>query len=286
MPVAKNQAQAKTQPAKAAPAVEAKVAPVPTRGLPQVDSKQDDAAELASIEGLLGIKSERAHDSGGDTTPAAPDEEAAEGESPAAEGEAESERIDYKLKIPMPDGADPVTLGELKDFYQKRSKTSLEQIEAENKTMQEREAAETLLRYVEDLPPEVRARAQNHAIRDYTKEMTLLQHAVPESKTPEGMAAMKKAILGLTDSYGVDPRAVERVMDHTTIKMLYDYARLRESVKAAKGLVKPLRSVTPQASGKAASNPNSELQSRIDRAKRTRNDLDEAAAVDALLRGK
>ena len=118
---------------------------------------------------------------------------------------------------------------------------------------------------------------------DYRRELEILHASIPESTTPEGAAKMKYSLYALADSYGVPHRAIDQIRDATTIKMMYDYARLREGIREAKEKVKPLRAAdTP--GQRAPRQQGNELQSKIDRAKTTRNSADELAAVDALLR--
>jgi hypothetical protein len=65
--------------------------------------------------------------------------------------------------------------------------------------------------------------------------------------------------------------------------MMHDFARLKQSIRAAKDNVKPLRSAEPKPVA-GITKPTSELQQLTAKAKQTRNVQDEANAVAALLR--
>jgi hypothetical protein len=234
---------------------------------PAAAPAKSQAQQLDEIAGLLGAPEkadEQDGDQGGDDQGggAATDENSEEG--------AAAEKLNYKLKVPMQDG-DPVTLGELKDFYQARQTEKLALIERENTALKQREEVETLISHLDQMPPEILARARARAQATIQREGKLLAEAIPETATTEGMAKMRESIFSLTD--------------HKTVKVLYDFARLREGIKAAKANIKPLRSTNPNATGQASGAKTSEVDARVQRAKQTRNEVDQLAAVDALLKG-
>jgi hypothetical protein len=229
-------------------------------------------SELEQVEGLL---------SGQGTDGESQAEPQAEMPNDAPK-EAERPGIDYEVEIPMADG-EKVKLGALKDFYQGQATAKLELIERENQVLKVKEEAEYLLSYIEQLPPEVRARAEQQAVYDYQREMKLLKDAIPEVQTKEGGARVKESIYALAKEYGIDPHRIDQIKDHVTVKVLYDFARLKASIKEAKANVKPLRSPDARPTQASKQTPN-ELQAKIARAKQTRNSVDEVQAIDALLR--
>lgn len=239
-----------------------------------------DQDELSAVQGIL----EGNPETGAEPVPPvaeqdAQPEEAPDADAPEIEGKP---AIDYAAKVPMPNG-DPISVGELKDYYQQQQQHKLDMIERENAVVREKDQASLLLSYVDNLPPEIAEAAKMRAVTDYRRELEILHASIPESTTPEGAAKMKSSLYALADSYGVPHRAIDQIRDATTIKMMYDYARLREGIREAKEKVKPLRAAdTP--GQRAPRQQGNELQSKIDRAKTTRNSADELAAVDALLR--
>lgn len=232
--------------------------------------------ELAAVSALL--SGEEPAQSGDAHVP----ESADTPETEQVEAEPERADIDYGMKVPI-SGGDPVTLGELKDAWQSQQTAKLELIERENAIMREREQANLLLSYIEDLPPQVVEAAKSKAVHDYQQQLAILHEAVPESRTPEGSKLMKEAIYRLADEYSVPHQAIDQVKDAVTIKMMYDFARLKDAVKAAKSNVKPLRADQPKAA--AAAKPNlSDTQRAIERARQTGSKQDAAAAVEQLIR--
>jgi len=241
--------------------------------------------ELDAIAGLLTGQPEKAE-------PDAPEKDTAEGvtaDTPEkVEGSepdaAEKHDIDYGLKVPIT-GGEPVTLGELKDLYQNQQTAKLELIERENEVLRQHEKTSMLLSYVDSLPEHVRAAAAQQAVADYQQQMAILTDLIPETRTPEGVKGMKDAIYSLAAEYGVARRDVDQIKHAVTIKMMHDFARLKQSIKAAKDNVKPLRSASP-AGVKQSIVSQSETERLVAKAKQTRNSGDEATAVAALLRSK
>jgi hypothetical protein len=207
-----------------------------------------------------------------------------EPEGAAAEGvPSEPDHLDYGMRVPI-SGGEPVTLGELKDAYQGRQKSLLELQERENTVMLETERSKELLRYVSDLPPHIQEAAKAEAMQDNQREMEKLVRVLPEAGTKEGIIGLRKAVYSLAQEYGVSPDQVNRVRDATTIKMMFDFARLRASIKDAKANVRPIRGEQPKAH--QTSVVVNKTQTLIDKAKRSRNAGDQQAAIQALLGSK
>ena len=239
---------------------------------PEPTESVSKLSEIEQVEGLLSGKGAEVEES------AAP-----QAEMPKEQEAPEKAAIDYEVEIPLADGQ-KVKLGELKDFYQGQATAKLELIERENQVMKVKEEAEYLLSYVENLPPEVRAKAERDAIVDYQREMKLLRDAIPEVSTKEGGDRVKSAIYDLMEKdYNVSRHRVDQIKDHLTVKVLYDFARLKASIKDARANVKPLRTNDARATQAVKQTPN-ELAAKIARAKQTRNSVDEVQAIDALLR--
>lgn len=242
---------------------------------------QSDLDEIAGVEALLSGEPEKAPEpvaqEAANPEAAAPEKEEGDGNAP------EKEQIDYELLVPIT-GGEPVKLGELKDAWQNQQSTKLELIERENAVVREREQANLLLSYIDQLPPHVVEAAKERAVVDFQRELAILHEAIPEARTPEGAKAMKESIYRLADEYGVPKQAIDQIKNAVTVKMMYDFARLKDSIKAAKANVKPLRSESANGRPGVPASSKSDIQGKIDRAKQTRNSADETAAVDALLR--
>lgn len=242
---------------------------------------QADLDEIAGVEALLSGEPEKAPEPAA-TEAATPEADAPEKEEGAGDA-PEKEQIDYELLVPIT-GGEPVKLGELKDAWQNQQAAKLDLIERENAVVREREQANLLLSYIDQLPPHVVEAAKERAVVDYQRELAILHEAIPEARTPEGAKAMKESIYRLADEYGVPKQAIDQIKNAVTVKMMYDFARLKDSIKAAKANVKPLRAESANGRPGVPASSKSDIQGKIDRAKQTRNSADETAAVDALLR--
>ena len=204
------------------------------------------------------------------------------GEQEAVPQEAEKPAIDYSMKVPIT-GGEPVELGKLKDLWQDQQAERLKVIEQQNEVIRLREQADNILSYVRELPPQIAEQAKADAISSYKREMEKLQLAIPDIKTEAGMNALKGDLFKLADEYGAPHHEMAAVSKSWAVKMMHDYIKLKNSIKAAKEQVKPLRDEKPKAV-QAKPGHQSELQQRIAQAKHTGNTSDEAVAVAALLR--
>lgn len=209
--------------------------------------------------------------------------EAAEPEKAETEQQAaEKPAVDYGMKVPMQDGSE-VTLGELKDAWQSSNKLAIEQTEREAAITAKVARAEELLDFIEQIPEPLRRKAEAERTEYLRKEAALTASLIPEAKTAEGMAKVKETITALTDTYGIPRQRIDSIGDAMTVKILYDYAMLKQRIREASQNVKPLRSQEPKGQHKPTET-KSETQSAIDRAKRTRNGSDELNAVEAIIR--
>jgi len=206
-----------------------------------------------------------------------------EKDEPAAEVEPEK-AIDYGMKIPIT-GAEPVTLGELKDLWQNQAQAKLDLIEERNEFVRTKVQSEILINFMESLPPQMIQLAQQRAAESYQKQMQNLADRVPEVKQQAGLDALRQDLVSLAKEYAAPPEEVGSVQFAWAIHMMRDLARYKQAIKDAKATVRPIRSETPRAA-QAVPQQTNPIQKAIDRAKQSRNSSDEAAAVDAILRSK
>lgn len=234
--------------------------------------------DLAAIDALIRGEPEKA-------AADAPEKESSDlQEAPALTPEKEAapevHEVNYDQMIPIT-GGEPVSLGALKDAYQQRQSSNLELIDRENKVLRDMEKQQMLLSYVQQLPPHIAEAAQAEAARDYEREMNLLHTSIPEAKTPEGFRAVRDSLYSLAKEYGLPTQAVDSIKDAVTIKMMHDYARLKQSVKAARDNVKPLRAENVK--GQSASR-QSDTDVLMAKARQSRSGEDQLRAIDSLLR--
>lgn len=239
--------------------------------------------QLEQVEALLRgedlnppekAKPEESGDADPDATQApAPEAEPEKVEDPEPDG------IDYAQKIPMPNG-EPLTLGELKDFYQQHDQKVVELMERENRVMQQYDELQQMTQYLQ-LPEPVRAEIAERQ-RGYLQEQHgLMLQAIPEWKDQAAFEKGRTEIFALGKEYGVD---LSKVTDHKVVKMLKDFATLKNAIKSARASVKQVKQPEPKAIPRTSA-PASAVDQAVAKAKQTGNKADQAAAVDLLLRG-
>lgn len=244
-------------------------------------------SEIEQVENLLAgrdpiPKPEKAQpnqEAGGDANLETPIEAPPAGESEKVE-DPEPDGIDYSQKIPMSNG-EPLTLGELKDFYQQHDQKVLELIERENKVMSQYDELQQMTQYL-NLPPEAREQIQQRQTAYLQEQHGLMLQAIPEWKDQSAFEKGRAAIFDLGKEYGVD---LSRVTDHKVVKMLRDFATLKSAIKSAKASVRQVKQPEPKAVQARNPGGNGQLDQAIATAKRTGNSADQSRAVDMLLRG-
>lgn len=242
---------------------------------------EEQLSELDQIDGLLRGDVVETPEETADIEAVEADEVETLEESAEEPEKEEKEKLDYGMQVPMPDG-EPVSLGELKDFYQQQSQHKLDMVERENVAMRKQEAAELLLSYVQDLPPHVAQAAQEQAAQDYTNGLSRLNDMIPDTKTADGMQRVKDNVYAIADEYGLGKQWADRIQDPVAIKMLNDYAALKATIKQAKSNVKPIKAKQPKQTAKPIK--QSDLDAVISKAKATGHSHDQQAAIEMLFR--
>ena len=158
----------------------------------------------------------------------------------------------YKIQVGMPDGADPMTLGQLKDLGQKnvdfdRRQHELTETERKfrNDTMQTRQEIAQVLAQVpkQYLSPEVVSKARQQWQTYNQAEYTLTRERIPDYEQ------VRPKLVELVQEYVIDEAEFDAVPDHRFRAILDDLRKYRdryaEADAAAKEVTttpKPLRS--------------------------------------------
>jgi hypothetical protein len=170
----------------------------------------------------------------------------------------------YKIKVPMPDGVEPMTLGTLKDrvgevaeleyrelqFDQRRRDSEGELLRAQNEI---RELMQLIPR--EQLKPELidKVRKQHNATMTRERQLTL-EH-IPEWRDEEKRVAELEGMTELVQEYGFPAEFVSTVVDHRALKMLRDFYRMDKRIRAALANVETPNSRSQRPSGKNGKGP-------------------------------
>lgn len=174
----------------------------------------------------------------------------------------------YSIKVPMADGAEPMTIGELKDRVSKMD----DQETRETQFEQRRIAAEgTVLRAQQELrdvlsliPREhlndkliQKVRGQHEARVNRERELTY--SVIPEWKDEARESADKAIINEHLAEYGYGPEFLDSIIDHRALKYVRDMAMRNKRIVEALKQVQPdsaAKRKTPSAKGSAPKRPN------------------------------
>jgi hypothetical protein len=243
-----------------------------------IETQQTELTALEQIDNLL---VEPATQDAGESRP---EGDAAEESQQAAEGatdaSAESE-IDYTLEIPMPSG-EKVALGKLKDLWQQQAEATLELQEKENAILQQKGQLEKLAEWVNAVPADIRQAAIITAQNQLVVEHTNLVKAIPAWADRTAYEAGRARIFDLAKEYGIQD-AVADIVDHRAVKLLHDFAALKDAVKAARLNLKPVDKARPKPHLVSKGGKPTEAQVLADRAKATKRPADQLAAIEKLL---
>ena len=106
--------------------------------------------------------------------------EAAEPEPEKVE-EAEEVEIDYELKIPMPDGKEAISLGDMKDKVTQLERTEAQYIERENAILREQQVlTEAIQAAGGNVPPELKQQMDAQMMQHQERQHELMLQSMPE----------------------------------------------------------------------------------------------------------
>lgn len=146
----------------------------------------------------------------------------------------------YALKVPMADGEEPLTLGQLKDKVRSYKTFETDVTEFEERRIQQEGdllRAQTQLRSVIDLIPKeaikpevlkaLAAMDQTRAKRE--KQLTL--GAIPAWRDETRRTAEIEGMGTLLEDYGLGAGFLETILDHRAIKLIRDFYLMRSRVQ-------------------------------------------------------
>lgn len=224
-----------------------------------------------------------------DADPELPDDDAAGDDPDPAKGKktGDVEKVDYAMEIPLADGS-TVTLGALKDAYQDTRDRELDLQERENKMIERAVEQDRVLKYFDQLPPQLRYRAAQDLDEHIRRESDGVLDLIPTWRHEDARTVDHGLILELAASYGMKAEVAAELKypsDRRIVKMLRDFSRLKASVKQARLQAKqdpaPSSKIKPNRTDVTQGN----AQALADKAKQSRSRADEIAAVGALLKG-
>lgn len=204
-------------------------------------------------------------------------------QDPDAEPGDDKPAIDYEMEIPLAGELGKVKLGELKDAYQQQAQREMEVQEIEARTLGHLEEIKEIASVLGAIPQEKIQQAQQQIQQNLIVERQLLIKAIPSFADNAGLEAGKEKIMALAKDYGLE-RDVAGLTSHKAIKLMHDFAVLRDKVKAA-GMLRPVKKDLPRANPQRIASKESERQAMIQKAKASKRPEDRLQAIDKLIGG-
>lgn len=169
---------------------------------------------------------------------AAPQEENPVEDKTEAIDDESDKTVDYEQVIPMPDGREPMKLGEVKDRlveYERREATIQDRESALNR--EQRVLREALEAMGGEIPPQVREHLEQRHDQWVAQEQALLFEQHPELKDKATRDTKNREMLAELGRHGFTPQEIAPILN-TKLYNLVDEAirnrRLVESARSAK----------------------------------------------------
>lgn len=215
-----------------------------------------------------------------------PDREEEEPEEAAQEAteEAQQPDIDYDLEIPMPDGREAMTLGQMKDKVNELERTESQMIERENALLRERQELDKVMAAVGEIPPELRQQADAMNQQHLQQERGKMLEAIPEWSDRETFERDRTAIAEVGHKYGFSDIEIGTIADHRVIKFMRDYSRMAAAEQQAQETAKQVhRASKPAGKKPRAKTRQSALDKQVSEAMQSNNETVRLDAIDKLL---
>ena len=200
----------------------------------------------------------------------------------------------YELEVPLRDGADPVTLGAMKDRVQEsedlvglRSELDDRRSTFENEMMRARQELERVVQLLPTVPPALIEQAQLAHLAHTERERVSLLAIKPEWRDDSVFASAKDDMLEAVGPYGFSRSDLDLVIDHRLTKLLHDFSQLTKRVARANANFKAVQ--TQQSRGgqkQSASQKRAATNASAKAAAQDGTSRDKTAAVDAILRNQ
>lgn len=226
--------------------------------------------------------------------PGEPEDVGQEGPEDTAADDTEAQQIDYDLEVPMPDGLEAQTIGQLKDHYREHQDLEQERVEWEThqseqqlELMAARRQLVELAEMLQDVKPEVIDHVQQLQQRKSEQEAELLLQTFPAWADADKKAAARQEQLDTFKQYGFSEWEYSSIQDHRVIKALHDLAQYRKREAAGKAKKEQLKAAIPKGQKPPVRKQTSAQQraALIQRAKRG-TETDKVAAISSLISGE
>lgn len=180
----------------------------------------------------------------------------------------------YAIKVPMPNGAEPLTIGELKDKVGELTDFELKVTEFDERRIKQQgdilKSQAELKGILEMLPKDALSEGVLKKVRERQeittrRERQLTLEHIPEWRNEKVREAELEGINEMLSDYGFDETFLPTIIDHRAMMFVRDAFRIRSRIKKSLEAVrdpKKLGKGTSGKSNKAAAKPAAETQTR------------------------
>jgi hypothetical protein len=256
-------------------------------------AEQGDENDLAA--GLEGdTEGEAADDSGEPARSGDEDEEEPITVSTLAEKlGVEAKDIYDELQIPVGEG-ESITLGEFKDRAKdlreldaQREEYQANKSDYEKGQMRDRALLNEMLEIVgPDIARPALEAAQRRVSGWEEEQRGLILDAIPEWKDPDNLARDRSKIVTVGQEYGFSEVEITHTQDSRTVRMLRDFALMREQIESAKAESKKQRTAPGKPGRANRTSKRGALSKVLNQAKQSSDSGDKARGVAALLQNE
>lgn len=154
----------------------------------------------------------------------------------------------YAIKVPVNEGEEPVTIGQLKDRVKAMDDLETRETQFEERRIQsegELLKAQTFMRGIlskipqQHLSKELVQQVESHHRTTMQRERELTLQHIPEWKTEKNEQDDRTKINAMLSNYGFGPEFLESITDHRAIKFVRDMAIRDARIKEALAKVQP-----------------------------------------------
>lgn len=165
----------------------------------------------------------------------------------------------YGIKVPMPNGAEALTIGELKDKISELSDFELRQTEFEDRRIRQEGdilKSQTELREIlsmlpkEAIKPEVLSKLRERQDSTERRERQLTLQHIPEWRDEKKRTAELEGIEEMLGEYGFDGTFLAAVKDHRAMKFIRDTYLIRMRIRKSLEAVRDPKKLGAKPSGK------------------------------------
>lgn len=154
----------------------------------------------------------------------------------------------YKIRVPMPDGAEPLTIGQLKDRVGEVVKLEQEQLRFDNRRIKQEgellQAQAEIRDLLSLLPKEAVKPALIEKVRAQRSEMITRERqatldAIPAWEDEQTRLSDIKGMVDLLKVYGLPEAFLGTIHDHRALKFIRDMWQMKSRIDKALAAVKP-----------------------------------------------